>query len=45
MHYRIVRPADPHAERILKEVMSWLKGHSPATKLLGNYSGGLSGNR
>lgn len=25
MHYRIITPADPHAERILKEVMSWLK--------------------
>jgi ArsR family transcriptional regulator len=26
MHYRIVTPANPHAERILKEVMNWLKG-------------------
>jgi ArsR family transcriptional regulator len=26
MHYRIVTPANPHAERILKEVMIWLKG-------------------
>jgi ArsR family transcriptional regulator, arsenate/arsenite/antimonite-responsive transcriptional repressor len=25
MHYRIVRPADQHAERILKEVMNYLK--------------------
>jgi ArsR family transcriptional regulator len=23
MHYRIVRPADPHAARILDEVLSW----------------------
>jgi ArsR family transcriptional regulator, arsenate/arsenite/antimonite-responsive transcriptional repressor len=26
MHYRMITPANPHAERILKEVMSWLKG-------------------
>jgi ArsR family transcriptional regulator, arsenate/arsenite/antimonite-responsive transcriptional repressor len=25
MHYRIVTPADTHAERILKNVMSWMK--------------------
>jgi ArsR family transcriptional regulator len=25
MHYRIVPPADPHAERILKDLMGWLK--------------------
>jgi ArsR family transcriptional regulator, arsenate/arsenite/antimonite-responsive transcriptional repressor len=25
MHYRVITPADPHAERILKEVMNWLK--------------------
>jgi ArsR family transcriptional regulator, arsenate/arsenite/antimonite-responsive transcriptional repressor len=26
MHYRVITPVDPHAERILKNVMSWLKG-------------------
>jgi ArsR family transcriptional regulator len=25
MHYRISPPPDPHAERVLKEVMAWLK--------------------
>jgi ArsR family transcriptional regulator, arsenate/arsenite/antimonite-responsive transcriptional repressor len=25
MHYRIVPPPDPHAERILKDVMAWMK--------------------
>jgi hypothetical protein len=25
MHYRIIMPKDPHAERILKELMSWLE--------------------
>lgn len=25
MHYRIAPPGDPHAERILKDLMSWLK--------------------
>jgi ArsR family transcriptional regulator, arsenate/arsenite/antimonite-responsive transcriptional repressor len=25
MHYRIVPPPEPHAERILKDVMGWLK--------------------
>lgn len=26
MRYRIITPVDPHAERILKDVMSWLNG-------------------
>lgn len=25
MHYRIVPPSDPHADRVLKDVMLWLK--------------------
>jgi ArsR family transcriptional regulator len=25
MHYRIITPPDPHAERILKDVLAWLK--------------------
>lgn len=25
IHYRIAKPADPHAERILNDVLSWLK--------------------
>ncbi len=25
MNYRIIPPSDPHAERILKDVLSWLK--------------------
>jgi ArsR family transcriptional regulator len=25
MHYRIIMPTDAHAERILKDVMNWLK--------------------
>jgi len=25
MHYRVVAPSDPHAERILRDVCSWLK--------------------
>ena len=24
MHYRVAEPADPHAARVLKEVMAWL---------------------
>lgn len=25
MHYRMTQPPDPHAERILKDVLTWLK--------------------
>ncbi len=25
MHYRIVEPPDPHAQRLLADVLSWLK--------------------
>ena len=25
IHYRIITPTDPHAERVLKDVLSWLK--------------------
>lgn len=25
MHYRLVPPSDPHAERILKDVLNWMK--------------------